>query len=172
MRNWRSSTLVRFYIFTWVFLGFVHLLRPGVIRVLAPPRNPTSFAAIYGHMISQPVPPAMDTSAVVVEIHRSMKAYNHSCLAAIHVGYPFRIIVLRNQTFVNPRVVNTGSFVSKAWESSPFTPDGRQHKTRFLPVTLRDNGVLPYSFEDRLDGHCLLHCMDQLDGAVDTILET
>lgn len=163
----------RAYAAAWLYLALAVLCRTDAAEPpRGPPRNPADLAGLYATMQSADVAPDADVDDVVIEMRRTMAAYNHThCLAAIHIGVPLRVAIVVSEedgetVLVNPRVVTTEGLdkTSSAKERSPFWPEAKPRRVRrAFPVFVRDRGGV-HVFEERVHAHCVHHLMDAFEG--------
>ena len=152
----------------------VFFTRPMSFEPPSPPPvvdNPAALAPVYGRFKAIAVAPnmAIDDEYIVGILSRigaTMSKYNYTCLSATHIGVPIQLAIVNTTVLVNPRLGASGTRVSVGHETSAFYPTRPPKRTtRFVPATVftRDRET-PHVFGRRLDVHCVLHLLDQMDG--------
>lgn len=152
----------------WARGGVTMSPNPHPQPKFTPPR-PENLSSVYIHVKSQPVREITASTLDTIDALRSVVALEgYVCLAAVHLGTPARIVVGAGRVFINPTLVDQGSTLSKARESSAFYPKRPPVlMTRFVPVTIaymdEHSTALKASFDGPM-AHCILHTMDQFEG--------
>tara|TARA_B100001123_G_scaffold393232_1_gene473066 strand:- start:141 stop:746 length:606 start_codon:yes stop_codon:yes gene_type:complete len=157
----------RAYVIVWAAVLIVVAARPQPVVPPPPVVRPSDLAALYAHMPSAPVDASTDLSTVWATMRRTMRELNVTCLAAVHVGFPLRAVIVGGNTqLVNPARISGvgGETVSAGYETSVFYPDlPPVRMLREVPVAVRHDGG-QHVFDDREAAHCVHHMLDQIDG--------
>jgi len=127
-------------------------------------------AQVYASMVSKEVDTA--ENALVAETSQrliyAMEEQHFECLAAVHLGVPIQLIRLTNATLLNPSIIEHGTTLSKAYETSAFFPERKAILvTRFVPIVveyLSLAGTLEEVTLYSTQAHCVLHLMNQFAG--------
>jgi len=161
----------RTYAASWVFLVVVlsaaEYVADGSHEDVV--RNPVDYASLYRSVPSLPVGDDLDVAGIVRQMQATADEYDFTCLAAVHIGYPLRVALVKTPEWdtiilINPVVVagEGGERVSRGEETSAFggVP---QTVARLFPVTVRDREGF-HLFDHREDAHCVRHLLGQMDG--------
>jgi len=166
-QNWRTSRIVHSYALFMCAYIVVMSIRPPLLTPAPRVRgSPDSLAPLYHSMVATRVQQRdAHFKDTVDDINFVMTEKNFTCLSAIHVGVPLHVFQMHDNVFINAKIHDQGSIISKGRESSAFFP--LRHDvlvTRYIPVTISyDNGLL-YSSRTPAEAHCILHMLDQLSG--------
>ena len=154
------------------FLCVVLVRHPPIETSAAAPRRIapiSSNALLFSSMVARPSSPLDPRRIETLELlQRAMKEQNYTCLSAIHLGIPVRILRLNTTIMINPTILSQGPEVSKAHETSAFFPEREaMFITRFIPVLVEFSTPQEEIKRSRLigaDAHCVLHMINQFRG--------
>ena len=176
LKQWmREKIPWKTYITTWFILLCVLMIRRITIMnksdienyYVERAKNPLDFALMYKSIKSAPVDKEDDSVQFIIkEMKATAAEYNYRCLAAIHIGYPLRILLVDDDEngeniLINPTLVagEGGHKLSRAKEFSAFGGPP-VIKTRQMPVTVRDDEGY-HIFNSRESVHCIFHVIEQ-----------
>tara|TARA_B100000787_G_scaffold165005_1_gene148379 strand:+ start:9285 stop:10016 length:732 start_codon:yes stop_codon:yes gene_type:complete len=103
---------------------------------------------------------------VVSDIQAVIEAHEFSCLAAIHTGLATRIMIIKNEVYVNPTLTNTASKQTmSSREESAFRPGQVRTVDRFKEIAVRfqtPDGAWQSAQLKRMESVCAQHCVDAM----------
>jgi hypothetical protein len=105
-------------------------------------------------------------------IKEIMDTHEYSCLAAIHVGFPTRVMMIGDEVFVNPSMEPTVGQIEST-EESAFTPGVKKTVQRFKNVVVRYQGLegtWTSRILQRMQSVCAQHCIDAMGNEDSTVL--
>ena len=104
---------------------------------------------------------------ISVDMDVIIKEFEYHCLAAIHVGYPKKIMKIGENIYVNAVMLRHEKERIKMMEESAFFPDQTVEKNRYKKIKLKyfdKYGIEHTDFLEGIDAICAQHCLDTING--------
>lgn len=121
------------------------------------------------HHASRPVDPAADLAALIADLQRTTRQQHGAGLAAVQIGIPLRVVVLRQghsddfQTFLNPALVRASADTLASWENCLSVPWGYRYTERASRIEISHQNPAGETLRQTLIGEDAVVMQQELD---------